>query len=247
MSLLFKIRSRLVIIAFLPRSKHLLISWLQPPSAVILEPKKIKSVTLSVVSSSICHEVLQPDAVILVFWMLSFKPALLLSSFNFIERLFSSSSLAAIRVVSSAYLKLLIFLPAVLIPACASSYSAFRMMYSAYKVNKQGDSIQHWCTPFPVWNQTIVLCPVLFLLNLHTDFSGAGQVVWYSHPFQNFPQFVVIHTVKGFGMVNKAEVDVFLELSCFSDDPKDFGNLISASSVFSESSLNIWKFSVLGH
>ena len=69
----------------------------------------------------------------------------------------------------------------------------------------------------------------------------AGQVVWYSHHFQNFPQFVVIHTVKGFGLVNKAEVDVFLELSCLFDDPMDVGNLISGSSVFSKSSLNIWS------
>ena len=68
----------------------------------------------------------------------------------------------------------------------------------------------------------------------------AGQVVWYSHLFQHFPQFVVIHTVKGFGIVNKAEVDVFLELSCFIDGPSDFGNLISGSSSFSKTSLNIW-------
>ena len=72
----------------------------------------------------------------------------------------------------------------------------------------------------------------------------AGQVVWYSHLFQNFPQFIVIHTVKGFGIVNKAEVDGFLELSCFFDDPADVGNLISGPSAFSKSSLNICKFSV---
>ena len=72
----------------------------------------------------------------------------------------------------------------------------------------------------------------------------AGQVVWYCRLFKNFPQFVVIHTVKGFGVVNKAEVDIFLELSCFFDDPADVGNLISGSSAFSKSSLNIWKFSV---
>ena len=71
----------------------------------------------------------------------------------------------------------------------------------------------------------------------------AGQVVWYSHLFQNFPQFIVIHTVKGFGIV-KAEIDVFLELSCFSHDPEDVGNLISGSSAFSRTSLNIWKFTV---
>ena len=69
-------------------------------------------------------------------------------------------------------------------------------------------------------------------------------MVWYSHLFQNFPQFVVIHTVKGFGVVNKAEVDIFLELSCFFDDPMDVGNLISGSPAYSKSSLNIWKFTV---
>ena len=72
----------------------------------------------------------------------------------------------------------------------------------------------------------------------------AGQVVQYSHLFQNFPQFIVIHTVKGFGIVNKAEIDVFLELSCFFDDPADVGNLISGSSAFSKTSLNIRKFTV---
>ena len=72
----------------------------------------------------------------------------------------------------------------------------------------------------------------------------AGQVVWYSHLFQNFPQFIVIHTVRGFGIGNKVETDVFLELSCLFDDPVNVGNLISGSSVFSKSSLNIWKFMV---
>ena len=72
----------------------------------------------------------------------------------------------------------------------------------------------------------------------------AGQVVWYIHLFQNFPHFIVIHTVKDFGIVNKAEIDVFLELSCFFDDPADVGNLISSSSAFPKTSLNIWKFTV---
>ena len=119
-------------------------SWLQSPSAVILEPLKIKSVT---VSPSICHEVMGPDAMILVIWILSFKPAFSLYSFTFIKRLFSSS-LSAIRVVSSAYLRLLIFLPAILIPAFASSNLAFLIIYSAYKLNKQGDNIQPWYSPF---------------------------------------------------------------------------------------------------
>ena len=103
-----------MVIAFLPRSKHLLISWLQSPSAVILEPKKIKSVTVFIVSPSICHEVMGWVATIFVSWMLSFRPAFSLSSFTFIKRLFSSSSLSAIRVVSFAYLKSLIFLLAFL-------------------------------------------------------------------------------------------------------------------------------------
>ena len=69
-------------------------------------------------------------------------------------------------------------------------------------------------------------------------------MVWYSHLFENFPQFVVVHTVKGFGIVNKAKIDVFLDLSCFFDDPVDVGNLISGSSAFSKSNLNIWEFLV---
>ena len=133
MSLLFNMLSRLVII-FLPRSKRLLISWLQSPSAVILEPKKIMSVTVSIVSLSICHQVMGLDAMILVFWMLSFKPTFSLSSFTFIMKLFSSFLLSAIRVISSAYLRLLIHLLAILIPAFASSSLAFYMMYSAYKL-----------------------------------------------------------------------------------------------------------------
>ena len=82
------------------------------------------------------------------------------------------------------------------------------------------------------------------LLYLHTDSSEAGEVVWYSSLFQNFPQFVVVHTVKVFGIVNKAEVDVFLEISCFFDDPADVGNLISGSSAFCKTSLNISKFMI---
>ena len=99
MSLFSNMLSRLII-TFLPRSKCLLISWLQSPSAVTLEPPKIKSATVSTVSPSICHEEMGPDAMFLVFWMLSFKPTFSLSSLTFIKRLFSSSSLFAIKSLS---------------------------------------------------------------------------------------------------------------------------------------------------
>ena len=204
--------SRLVL-TFLPRRKHLLISWLQSPFAEILEPRKIKSASVSIVSPSICYEVMGPDA-ILVFWMLSFKPTFSLSSFTFIKRLISSSSLYAIRVVSSAYLRLLIFLPAILIPACASSSPALLMMYSTYQSNKQGDNIQPWRTPFSIWNQSVVPCPVLTVASWPAYRFLKTQVRWSGIPisFRIF-QFIVIHTVEGFGIVNKAEIDVFMELS----------------------------------
>ena len=94
-----------------------------------------------------------------------FKPDGSLSYFTFIKRLFSSSSVSAMRVVSSPYLKLLIFLPEILIPACASSSWAFHMMYSAYKLNKQADNIQPLCTPFPMWNQSAVSLSVLTVVS----------------------------------------------------------------------------------
>ena len=117
---------------------------------------------------------------IFVFWMLSFKPGFSLSSF--IRRLFSFSLLSAIRVVSSAYLRLLVFLLAVLIPAWASSILAFRMMNSTYKLNKQGDNIQPWCTPFPVWNQSIVPCAVLTVASWPAYRFLRRQVRWSSIP-----------------------------------------------------------------
>ena len=144
-----------LVIAFLPRSKYLLISWLQSSSAIILQWKKTVS-HCSIVSPSICHELVGPDAMILLFWMLSFKPNFSLLSFTFIKMLFSSSSLSPIRVVSSVYLRLLIFLLAILIPACDSYSLAFRVMYSPCKLNKQGDNVQLWRTPFPIWNQSVV-------------------------------------------------------------------------------------------
>ena len=101
------------------------------------------------------------DAMIFIFWMLSFKPGFSLSSFTFIKRLFSSYSFSAVKVVLSAYLRLLIFLLIILIPACVSSSLAFCMMYSAYKLNKQVDNIQPWHISFPILNQSIVPCQVL--------------------------------------------------------------------------------------
>ena len=147
--------------------------------------------------------------------MLSFKLAFSLSSFTFIKRLFSSSSFSAIMVVSSAYLKLLIFLPAILIPAYSASMTLL-MMCSAYKLNKQSNNIQP-DNSFP--NLEPVRCSMsgskcCFWTCIQIS-QEAGKVVWYSHLFKNFPQFVVIHLVKGFGIVSKAKVNVFLELSCF--------------------------------
>ena len=190
MSLLLNMLSRLVI-TFLSRSKRLLISWLQSPSAVILEPRKIKSATASTVSPSICYQVMGPDAMIFVFWMLSVKPTFSLSSFTFIKRLYSSSSLSAIRVVSSASLRWLIFLPAILIPACVSSSPAFLTMYSACKLNKQGDNIQPWCSPFHIWNQSVVPCPVLTVASWPAYRFLKRQVRWSSIPIS----FRIFHSL----------------------------------------------------
>ena len=235
--------------------------------------------------------------------MLSFKPTFPLSSFTFIKRLFSSSSLSAIRVVSSAYLRLLIFLPAILIPACASSSLAFHLMYlgfpcgsagkqstchegdlasipglrrspgegksyllqypglensidytvhgftksqtglsdshftsfhSAYKLNKEGDNIQPWHIPFLIWKQSVVPCPVLTVASCPAYRFLRRQIRLSGVPISlRIFQFVVIPTVKGFGIVNKAEVDFFWNPLGFFHDPMDIGNLISGSFAFS--------------
>ena len=139
-------------------------------------------VSLSTVSPSICHEVMGPNAMILVFWMLSFKPAFLLSLFTLIKRFFSSSSLYAIRLVSYGYLRLLIFLSAVLIPACDSSSPAFSMMYSAYKLNKQDDQYIALLYSFPVLNQSVVPCPVLIVASWPTYRFLRCQERWSDIP-----------------------------------------------------------------
>ena len=186
-----------------------------------------------------CHDL----SILIVEFQANFFTCL----FHFIKRLLSSCSISVTRVVLSGYLRLLIFPPAILIPACDSSSLVFLMMSSAYKLNKQGDNTQPWHTPFPIWNQSVNSsmsssnCCFLTCIQVSQE---ASQVVWYSHLFQNFPQFIVIHTVKGFGIVNKAEIDVLLKLSCFFHDPADVGNSISGSSAFSKTSLNIRKFTV---
>ena len=180
------------------------------------------------------------------FLNVKFKPNVSLSYFTFIKRLFSSSSTSAMRVVSFTHLRLLIFLPIILIPACASSSWAFHMMHSAYKLNKQGDNIQPLHTPFPNWNQSAVPCSVLNGAPWPAYRFFRRQVRWSGIPTcVSFPPCVVIHTVKGFCMVNKAEEGVFLEVSCFFYNPTNVNNLISSSFAYSKSSLNIWNFTVL--
>ena len=127
-------------------------------------------------------ELMRLYAMILVFWMLNFKPTFSLSSFTFIKRLFSSSSLSAIMVVSSAYLRLLIFLPAILIPVCASSSPAFLMMHSAYMLNKLRDNIQPWRTPISIWNQSVVPCPLLTFASWPAYGFLKRQVRWSGIP-----------------------------------------------------------------
>ena len=116
----------------------------------------------------------------LSFWMLSFTPTFSLSSFTVIKRLFSSPSLSAIRVVS--YLRLLIFLPAILIPACASSSPAFLLMYSAYMLNKWGDNIQPWCTPFLICYHSVVPCPALTVASWPAYRFLRRQIKWSGIP-----------------------------------------------------------------
>ena len=130
--------------------------------------------------------------------MFSFKPGFSLSSFTLIKRLFNPSLLSAIKVISSSYLRLLIFLLAIFIPACDSSSPAFHIMYSVYKRNKQGDNIQPWYTPFPILNQSAVPRPVQTVASWLAYGFLRRQVKWsYSHLFKNFPQFVAIYTDLG--------------------------------------------------
>ena len=165
----------------------------------ILEPPKIKCITVCAFSPSICHEVMGLGAMILVF-LLHFKPAFSLSSFTLIKKLFSSSSLSAIRVALSAYLRVLIIHPAILIPACDSSSLVFCMKYSAFKLNKQDDNVQACHTPFPILIQSVVPYPVLtvasWFLSRQVRFSDSLITL-------RIFQFGVMHTVKAFSVINE--------------------------------------------
>ena len=125
--------------------------------------------------------------------------------------------------------------------ACDSSSLAFHIMYSVYKLNKQGDNIQPWCTPFPILNQSVVPCQIPTFVSWPAYMFLRRQVMRsYTPILLRIFQFVVIHTV--FRVVNETEVDVFLEFLCYFDDPADAGNLISGSSAFSKSSMNFCNF-----
>ena len=128
----------------------------------------------------------------------------------------------------------------------ASSNPAFHMMYSAYKLNKQGDNIQPWRNPFPILNQYIVPCPLLTVASWPAYRFLRRQVRWsgISISLRIFHSLLWSTQSKALALVTKAEVVIFLELSCFFDDPADVGNLISGFSAFSKSSLNFWKFTV---
>ena len=179
-----------------------------------------------------------PDAMILVFWMLSFKPTFPFSSFTFIKRLFSSSSLSAkgcchLRIWGYWYFSQKSWFQLVIHPA----------QHFAHKLNYHSDNTP-WCIPFPIWtSQLLHLRFFFFLTQIHISHE-TGQIVWNSHLLKNFPQFVVIHTVKGFHVVNGAEGDAFLEFPCFLYDLTNVGNLISGSFAFFKPRLYIWKFSV---
>ena len=171
--------------------------------------QKKKSVTPSTFSPSIYQAVMGPDAMIIgfcscfFFLILSFKPALSLYSFTPIKRLFNSSSISAIIVISSTYLRLLMFLPHILISAYNSSSLAFLMMCSAYLLNKQGDNRQPYHTPLLILNPSVVPYRVLNVASWPKYRFLRRQVRWSGIPIsKSFPQFVMIHTVKGFSIVN---------------------------------------------
>ena len=236
---MFNMLFRLVI-AFLPRIKHLLISWLQSPSAVILEPTKIVShcfhcfpIYLPWSDWTGCHH--------LSFWKLRFKPAFSLSSFTFIKRLFSSSLLSAIGVMSSAYLNCWYFsqqswFRLVLHPAWHFTWHTLhRSSMSRMTIYKLVPNVEQVHCSMSISNCCFLTC---------IKFSQkTGKVVWYSYLFKKFSTVCLSNTIKGFSIVNEAGIVVFLEFSSFFYDPTDVINLYSGSSAFSKSSFYIWMFS----
>ena len=177
--------------------------------------------------------------------MFSFKWAFSFSSFTLIKRFFSSSSLSAIIVVSFTYLRLLMFLLIILIPACDSSSLAFLIMCSAYRLNNQGDSRQLYLTPFLILNQSVVPYRVLTAASWSTYRFLRRQAKWPSilislRAFHH----LLWSTVKSFSVANETEVDVLLEFPCFLYDPVNVNNLISDFSAFSKPSFDVGKFSV---
>ena len=171
-----------LVITFLPRSKGLLISWLRSPSAVILEPKKIKSVTVSTVSPSICHEVMGPDAMIFVFWMLSFQPTFSFSTFTFIKRFFSSSSLSAIWMVSSAHLRLWNNLPKM--GTRENLTCLLRNLYAGWEATvRTGHGTTDWFQIGKGLRQGCVLSPCLF--NLYAESHIGETLGWQKHKLES--------------------------------------------------------------
>ena len=192
-----------------------------------------------------CHDL--SFCFVLFFLIFNFNLALSLSSFTLIKRLFSSSLLSVIRMVSSTYLMFLMFLPPILIPAYNSSSLAFLIVCSAYRLNRHGDSRQPCHTSFSTLNQSVVPYRVLTAASSPTYRFLRKQVRWSGflrafHFFKSFPQFIMAHTVKVFAVVDETEVDEFLEFPRFLYDPANVGNLISGSSSFPKPSLDIWKF-----
>ena len=147
-------------------------------------------------------------------------------------------------MVLSGYLKLLIFLLAILTLAWALSNLEFLMMYYVYKLNKQGDNIQPWRIPWPILNQSIVPCLVVTVASWHVYRFLRRQVRWSGTPISLRIFHSLLWSTKVFHVVSEAEVDSFLEFPCFCWDPTNVVNLISCSSAFSKSSLSIWKFMV---
>ena len=184
-----------------------------------------------------------PDAMILVFWMLIFKPDFSLSSFTLFKRLSSFSPLPLgwyhLHIWGCWYFFQQSWFQLVIQPAWHfTRCTLHRSLISRVTIYSLVIILSQFWTS-PLFHDQFYC----FLTCIQVS-QEAGEVVWHSHLFKNFPHFLVIHRVKGFHVVSEVEVAVFLEFSWFFCDPADVGNLISGSSVFSKSSLNIWKFSV---